>query len=362
MNSVELKYKPDFARVREMWNHYWAGDVLKRPLVVASVPREGVDSSVGKPYYRYYTALQKDYKTRFECIDNILESTEYMAESVPFFGPDLGPDQFASFLGAEFKFSESSMETNWVDPIVENWEDVLPLRFDGNNRNFRHLVEVASKMAEHGKGRYLVGVCDYHSNGDTLSALRSPEKLCMDFYDCPELVARAMGDVREMYKPVYDAVYKAGGMSEATGSIGWIPFWCEGKFASVQCDFMCMVSPEICREYILPAIEEEAAYLDHCVFHLDGPGALSHLDDILAMKDIDVLQWVPGAGQAPVYEWLDVLKKAQKAGKGLQIYGVSLDIIKRISRELSPEGIVYCLDAKTRREVDETTDWLEKNT
>ncbi|MDD3176021.1 MAG: trimethylamine corrinoid protein 2, partial [Candidatus Nanoarchaeia archaeon] len=103
-------------------------------------------------------------------------------------------------------------------------------------------------------------------------------------------------------------------------------------------------------------------FLDHCVFHLDGPGALRHLDDILAIKDIDVLQWVPGAGQPPVYEWLDVLKKAQKAGKGLQIYGVNLDIIKRISRELSPEGIVYCLDAKSRKEVEETTDWLEKNT
>lgn len=361
MKEIELKYKPDFAEAKEMWNHYWAKDVLKRPLVIATAPKAGAKGP-DKKYYRYYTAVNRDYATRFECIDGILESTEYLAEAIPFFGPDLGPDQFASFLGAEFKFSESSKETNWVDPVVENWEDVLPLTLDTGNHNFRQLQEVASKMAEHAKGRYLVGVCDFHSNGDTLSALRSPEKLCMDFYDCPELVMEAMKNVRGMYRTVYNTIYSASGMSNATGSIGWIPFWTEGKFASVQCDFMCMVSPEICREYILPALEEEAAFLDHSVFHLDGPGALRHLDDILAIKDIDVLQWVPGAGQPPVFEWLEVLKKAQKAGKGLQIYGVNLEIIKRLHRELNPAGIVYCLDAKGQEEVKETTDWLEKNT
>lgn len=87
-----------------------------------------------------------------------------------------------------------------------------------------------------------------------------------------------------------------------------------------------MVSPEICREYIIPALEEEASFLDHCVLHLDGPDALPHLDDVLAIKGIDVLQWVPGAGQPPVWKWTDVLLKAQKAGKGLQIYDVNLDI------------------------------------
>jgi hypothetical protein len=79
-----------------------------------------------------------------------------------------------------------------------------------------------------------------------------------------------------------------------------------------------MVSPEISRKYIIPALEEEAAFLDHCVYHLDGPGTMPHLDDILAVKDIDVIQWVSGAGQPPMHTWLDVLTRCQKAGKGLQ--------------------------------------------
>ena len=34
--------KPDFARARERWNHYWNGEILKRPPVVAEVRKPGV--------------------------------------------------------------------------------------------------------------------------------------------------------------------------------------------------------------------------------------------------------------------------------------------------------------------------------
>ena len=184
----------------------------------------------------------------------------------------------------------------------------------------------------------------------------------MDFYDCPELIERAMQDVRRAYRPVYEAIYKAGGMSRATGTIGWIPFWCEGRYATIQCDFICMVSPEISRRYILPALEEEASFLDHCVLHFDGPGALPHLDDILAIKKIDVIQWVPGAGQPPVHTWLDVLKKCQAAGKGLDIHGVTFDDIRALHKELKPAGVVYRPKVKDEQEAREIMDWLERHT
>ena len=358
MDNMELKYKADFERAKEMWRHYWAGELLKRPLVVAPVTKKAPK----RKYYRYHASVNKDFKTMFEHIENTLENTEYIGEAIPYFSPDLGPDQFAAFLGAELKFSEASKETNWVEAIVEDWSKVLPLRLDEKNHSWQTILEVARRLSEHAKGKYLVGVCDFHSNADTLSALRNPQFLCTDFYDCPELVEKAMLDVRKLYQSVYEKLYQASGMNAETGSIGWLPLWSEGKFACVQCDFMCMVSPEICRKYIIPALEEEAAFLDHCVLHFDGPGALPHLDDVLAIKKIDVLQWTPGAGQPYMYEWTDVLLKAQKAGKGLQIYGVNLDIIRNLSKILNPEGIVYCPDVKTADEAYEIIEWLEKNT
>lgn len=147
-----------------------------------------------------------------------------------------------------------------------------------------------------------------------------------------------------------------------TGTIGWAPFYSEGRMATIQCDFICMVSPEVSRMMIIPALREEAEYLDHCVYHLDGPGALTHLDDILAIEAVDVIQWVPGAGQKLQWEWMDVLKKCQKAGKGLQLWDIDgLDRVKMISRELDPQGLVYCCWGCGRDETLRIIDWLEKN-
>ncbi|MBN1669694.1 MAG: hypothetical protein JXR37_01595 [Kiritimatiellae bacterium] len=357
---MQLTTKPDFDRVREMWAAYWAGDVLKRPPVVASVAKNGARK--GTRNLKYYNALTRNFDAQLEALDAWVEGTEFLAESIPFFDPDHGPDQFAAFCGTSLKFSEASPNTTWVEPVVERWEDFLPIELDRDSPVWKGVMEYASVLARHGRGRYLVGMCDLHSNADALSALRGPERLCMDLYDCPDLVEQAMRQVRALFQPVYDAIYEAGAMNGETGSVGWTPFWCEGKFATIQCDFICMVSPEMARRFIIPALDEEASFLDHCVYHLDGPGALPHLDDILAIEGIDVIQWVSGAGQAPMHEWIDVLRKCQQAGKGLQIYGVNGETLKRLHKELRPEGVVYCIGAKTREDVEETCRWLERNT
>ncbi len=136
-----------------------------------------------------------------------------------------------------------------------------------------------------------------------------------------------------------------------------------GKFATIQCDFLALLSPELSRRYVIPALEEEASFLDRCTYHLDGPDCLPHLDDILAIKDIDAIQWVPGAGKPLMHEWMDVLKKCQAAGKGLQMYDIhDLETVKKIARELRPEGLMYYVEVPTRDEALQIMDWLERNT
>jgi 5-methyltetrahydrofolate--homocysteine methyltransferase len=217
-------------------------------------------------------------------------------------------------------------------------------------------------MARHAQGRYLIGICDLHSNADTLSALRGPDRLCLDLLLTPELVDRAMREVRRLYQPVYNGIYDACELSRQDGTIGWAPFWCPGKFATIQCDFSCMVSPETARRAILPALEEEAEFLDHCVYHLDGKEALVHLDDILAIKKIDVIQWVSGAGQKPMWQWLDVLKKIQRAGKGLWIYEINAEQVKQVHKELDPTGVLYSVDAQNAAEIEDLAKYLEQHT
>ncbi len=361
---MDLKYKPDFDEASKSWEHYWNGELYQgRPLIVASCPRPGAEPlrwEDNPRRVRYYRALTCDWEAQLRRIDLWLEANEWLFEAIPFFDPDFGPDQIAAFCGAELKYSEDSPDTNWVEPLVEDWSQ-FNIELEPGNKHWANILEYSRQLAAHAAGRYLVGACDLHGNGDLLSALRSPSALCMDFYDNPEQVGRSMQQARRLFPVVYNALYEAGGMNSQTGSIGWIPFWSSGKFASIQCDFICMVSPEISRKYIIPALEEEAAFLDRCVYHLDGPGALVHLDDILAIKDLDAVQWVSGAGQKPMWQWLDVLKKCQAAGKGLQIYDINLEEARQLHRELDPVGVVYCVGG-SRDELLQFGDWLVKNT
>jgi len=78
----------------------------------------------------------------------------------------------------------------------------------------------------------------------------------MDFYDCPDKVAQAMREVRALFRPVYDALYEAGNMGAGRGSGGLGAFWCRGRFATIQSDYLALVGPEIGKKYILPALEE----------------------------------------------------------------------------------------------------------
>ncbi|MBI4976462.1 MAG: hypothetical protein HZC28_03210 [Spirochaetes bacterium] len=357
---LTLRTKENMDETLTRWRHFWAGEVYKRPPVIIDIQKPGAGKPAGVNRH-YYNACMKTYEDQLAYLDWWADNTLFLGESIPRFSPDHGPDQFAALLGAKLQFSKDSPSTNWVEPIVDDWASFIPdMKLDTSNETWQSLITYSRMLRERGKGKYIVGVCDLHSNGDTLSALRNPEKLCMDFYDYPELIAKAMKAVRAMYKPVYDGLYDAGGMAD-TGTSCWIPFYCEQRYATIQCDFICMTSPDIANEYIIPAIEEEANFLDHTIYHLDGPGALPHLDSLLAIKKLDAIQWVPGAGQPDQHEWLDVLKKVQKAGKGLQLWG-NADVIKMYHRELKHEGVVYCpYGIKTREEADALLKWLEQN-
>ena len=131
--------------------------------------------------------------------------------------------------------------------------------------------------------------------------------------------------------------------------------------ATLQCDFSCMISPEMFRRWVLPALEEEAEIVKHVVYHWDGPGALVHTDDLLASAGLHTMSYVPGTGHGGHIDHLDLLKRVQKGGKSVQVGG-SPEQIKFMHRELKPEKVYYSTGVGSRAEAEELLDWFVKNT
>jgi len=357
---VELAYKPDFEVAKKYWRAYWAGEVIDRPCIClkTKATRRWGDGARGRPVPGLNGFLNPD-----EILPNVEENLAqvlFMAEAMPWFQINFGPDQFAAWLGAELHYESSSGDTSWSVPMVNDWDT------DARDIDHPHgiwwekALDYFRRAAEYADGKFLLGFPDFHSNMDALSALRGPQNLCMDLWDVPEQIDRAMVKVRQSFAPMFEEIEKAGRMP-GRGYISWLPYYSEGRFAVLQCDFACMVSPEHFRRWILPALEEESSYLENSVYHYDGPDALVHLQDLLSIPGIHSIQWTPGSGNPPLIEWMDLLKEIKKAGKGLYL-GASPDEVKLIHRELGPEGILYDTWAPSVQEAEDLLSWLKANT
>jgi hypothetical protein len=119
--------------------------------------------------------------------------------------------------------------------------------------------------------------------------------------------------------------------------------WSELPVTDLQSDFSTMISSEMFDTYFFPFIAKQTEMVQRTIYHLDGPGALKHLDSLLDLPHLDGIQWVPGAGTKPAVEWISMLKRIQETGKLVYIY-CSKSHVRRLLEDLNPEGLMLVVD------------------
>ena len=355
MSELSLRYKPDFLRAQDYWDVFWLHEIIDRPCAIVWAKT--------KPDATIHPNLQPvegNFNESFSKYDEFLESHVFLGECIPGFRPGFGPDQMAGFLGAPIVISPDSDNTSWAEKIVERWEDFLPLKIDEQNRTWNRMKDFHQQAEKRYEGKCLLYNIDMHSNIDALEALRGAQKLLFDMIDQPEIILEAMAQIRVLYKEVFEQ-FNGYGNKKMIGSNSAMHLYSRGTTDYIQADFICLLSPEMLHKFVLPAIEEEARYLENSCFHLDGPDALKHLDDILAIEKIDTVQWLPGAGNKPGYQWPEVIDKIQSAKKSAVLYG-TVEEIKAIHGRYKPNLLVYDVTAESREEGLEFLEWLKKHT
>jgi len=274
-------------------------------------------------------------------------SSRDLAESFPVYWPNVGPEVCATVFGCRLEFGES---TSWSIPVAAGCRDILKMRPSLDTPYWNALRRMTDLSLQRGRGKWITGLPDLHTNADLVAALRDPQEVCMDLADDLQAVRAACDHVTEsayalMYEDLYDRIVAAG-----LATTTWTPFLHAGKAYVTNCDFICMISPEMFRKAILPSITWEMRYLERNIFHLDGPGALRHLDDLLAQPQLDALQWVYGAGNGPGRKWIDVYRRVQAAGKSLQLAVDDIADAKAIAEHLRPDGVWFCPGGGYRRD------------
>jgi hypothetical protein len=356
---MQLERKPDFEKVQQRFEAWWRCEIIDRPLASLNIKD---DRTVNWPPQKKYATLRDRW---FDLEQNVLAvkagneagGTSFTDDNFPMYYPNLGPEACATVFGCELEFGEG---TSWSKPNCLNIREVLKLKPNLDTPYWNAYRKATDLSLELGKGKWITGLPDLHTSGDLLASLRDPQNLAMDMMDDPDGVRLACEHVTNFYQLMYDDLYKriaAAGQPTTT----WTNCLHQGRYYVSNCDFICMISPKQFQEAILPSIVRENEFLERNIFHLDGPGALRHLDALLESGKVDGIQWVYGAGQGSCSDWPQVYKKVQAAGKCVQILARDLNECVAMTQILKPQGVWFCPGEQcTREDAKKFLDYLER--
>jgi len=336
--TVEIEGMEDLDMSMKRVYAWFENEIIDRPpvrFVAHNAFLESAKEDISKLSPIEKKAWWFDVETQIELFTKSIEGRKFHGETFPVYFPNLGPDAYAAFYGAELEFGEV---TSWSIPLVCEWDDVEKLELDMGNEYFRKLEEHTNFALEQSPGKFLVGYTDLHPGLDCAAAWRDPQQLCLDMIDNPdkvkELAELAIVDFESIYNH-FDDMLKARNQL----SVSWMGIPSFERMHIPSCDFSAMISEAFFIEFGLPILQREVQTMTHNIFHVDGKGVARHLEAILSVPQVHALQWVQGVGDdLPIMQWVPFLKALQARGVPV-IVDLSKKEVNAFIAEMKPQGL-----------------------
>jgi len=299
-----------------------------------------------------------DPELRFRAAEYQIANTFYGGEAFPCYDPHLGPGNLAAFIGAKPFFSETDA---WFTASMDDIH--IPISFDENNEWFKKQMELIEYGARHAQGRFLVAFPLLSENLDILAHLRSATNILTDMALEPDAVKLRVAEINVAFRKSAEKIFSAIKDENGGNCYSTFDIWAPGRTAVIECDLSSMHSAEMYADIALPALIEQCEHLDYIMYHLDGSQCLQHLDHILSIEKMRIVQWTPDSGQPGGGDpkWYLLYKKIKDAGKGVQAIWIKPEEIDPLFNAIGPEGVFLQIRVKTesdaRRLLDRCAKW-----
>jgi hypothetical protein len=314
-------WKDNWPQTRQHYLDWWD----RRGLVVGAwgtgLPTDGVNhdpDATEPPAPGDFSARQTDAEfiavnTRYK-----MARRTWPADILPAAWPHTGTLPLAAYLGAEPEYSPSAI---WYHACMDDLDTHPPLRFDPDHPRVRELEAIVTRTVEQADGRYLVGLPALLPGIDVLAELRGAGTLMMDLLESPDAVHERLDEIYEAWTIAYDRLASVVHRGDDGMAFGYFMLWDQGRCGLAQCDSAAMFSPDLFAQFVVPTLRKQCAHLDRCMYHVDGAQALRHLDLLLAIEDLDAIEFTPdpkspGGGDE---QWYPLYRQILEAGKSVWV-------------------------------------------
>lgn len=343
MTKNKLEIKPDWGEAEARMRDWWAGKRTDRVVAAVYAPKAGTRR---RPAREELPDKYTDLETMTYNFESVLEATFYGGEAFPCHWLYHGPVPMSAYFGCEPEFHQ---DTVWYRPRYDNWDAAKTWTFDPDNKWWQMALTLTRQSLERARGRYLVsgnGLCGL---ADVIAHLWGVEAMLVQTAVDPGTIVALLNRMVAAFRIMYDELYEITQRYQE-GYFDCFCFWAPGRLCMLQNDTSCMVSPETFREVFLEEIRQEARHVDYPYYHLDGPGAIKHLDALLGIEELRLIQWTPGGGvSSDPMDWLELFQRIQSAGKKAYIYCPPervRNLLSRIDRQ-AVYLYINCPDEKT---------------
>jgi hypothetical protein len=323
----------DFDAISKNFEYFWNNEYFGRCAVWITAPRS---RNVEFPRPETPEDLIREW-TDGELIlkKNRLwaENTCYRGEAYPQIILNLGAAGHAGFFNkSRFQFTENTV---WFFPLDKGEK----LVFSKDTFLYRATVDLARYLADNSNDEFIISMSDCCGNADALAHLRGSEQLLFNMLDDPDTVKKELAVMQMAWEEITRDVYCAVKENNRGGSsIGWMGTYARGLHAQMQSDMSVMISPDQFREFILDELIRQSDVLEYPCYHLDGREQMRHIEMLLSIKKLRMIQYTFVAGQPSPLEQLEALKKIQQGGKLLLLFLDPKDI-KPVLENLSARGL-----------------------
>ena len=353
-----MKWKEDWDRAKRNLLGWWRREGLA---MCVMAPRRTPREPIPKPETPADVRdAWLDPVYRCDRAEHEMATTFFGGEAFPYFDTQIGPGSLGTFLGAQPHFDWTTV---WYDPCIRDPDASGPIRFDPQgNRWWDAHVALVDEGLRRARGRYLVGIPDLIENIDTLAAMRDNEPLLLDLVERPTWVHERLAEINAAFFAAFDLLYAKVRDADGGNAFSAFRIWGPGKTAKVQCDFSCMISPRMFRQFVQPHLAAQCEWLDYSLYHLDGTTALQHVEPLLEIEALDAIEWTPQAGKpgggSP--QWYDLYRRIRAGGKAVQAIGVAPEEVAPLLDAVGPEGMFVITWAKDQDEAERLLEAVER--